>query len=64
MRVSLGGRRQGNERVVESPVALGKERLRSSLREKDARTLKFMLEKHCLSISLQIVSSRLRYTER
>lgn len=58
-RVSLGGCRQGNERVVESPVALGKERLRSSLCENDARTLKFMLEKHCLSISLQIASSRL-----
>lgn len=33
---------------------------RSSLRRNGARTLKFMLEKHCLSISLQIVSSRLR----
>lgn len=58
-KVFLGGCRQGNKSVVESPVALGKERLRSSLRENDARTLKFMLEKHCLSISLQIESSRL-----
>lgn len=53
-RVSFGGNKS-----VESPVALGKERLRSSLRENDARTLKFMLEKHCLSVSLQVVSSRI-----
>lgn len=50
------GEREGS---VDLAVARGNERLRSSLRRNGARTLKFMLEKHCLSISLQIVSSRL-----
>lgn len=50
------GERQGS---VGSAVTRGNERLRSSLRRNGARTLKFMLEKHCSSIWLQIVSSRL-----